>query len=543
MSVLTIDAGTSVIKSVVFDDQGQEIAVARVATEVLRPRPGWAEQDMDAVWDGVVRTVRSALSGLGPDAGPVRLVSLTAQGDGCWLVDDRGRPTGPAVLWSDGRAGGLLRRWESAGVLAEAYRRNGSLTCGGMPNAVISWLAEHDPERLDRSATALTAAGWLFLKLTGVTAIDESDASAPFLDHATGDYDPQVLELFGLTWARRLLPRVLGEHERVAEITARTAGELGLPAGLPMVMAPYDIAATARGAGVVDPGQACGILGTTLCTEIVTTRVDTAGEPCGINIAYGGRDRVLRAFPTLSGTEVLDWAARTLGVAGPAALGELAFGGGPGRGRGTGPDAGSSAGSSAGSTAGPAVGPGAGGLAFLPYLSPAGERAPFLDPRARGTFWGLSLEHTPAHLARAVFEGLSLVVRDCLYASRTEVRELRLCGGGSASDDWCRLIADVTGVPTARSTDTELGAKGAFLTGLVLTGAESSMGEAAAKYVRMRAGWEPRPERSAFYDELYAGFLTWRDAARSLGWASAATPAHVPAQASAPAPVAKAAHA
>ncbi|MGA4800132.1 FGGY-family carbohydrate kinase [Streptomyces lavendulocolor] len=495
MSVLTIDVGTSVIKSVVFDDQGQETALSRIGTEVLRPRPGWAEQDMDAVWNAVVVTVRGALSALGPGHDPVRLVSFTAQGDGCWLVDAEDRPTGPAVLWSDGRAGGLLTRWAADGVLEEAYRRNGSLTCGGMPNAVISWLAAHDPDRLARSRTALTAAGWLFLKLTGVTGIDESDASAPFLDHTTGAYDPAVIDLFGFGPHTRLLPRVLGEHERVAGITHRAAGELGLPAGLPVVMAPYDIAATARGAGAVEPGQACAILGTTLCTEIVTRRVDTSGEPCGITIAYGARDRVLRAFPTLSGTEVLDWASRLLAVDGPAALGRLAFG----------------------------TEPRPGGPAFLPYLSPAGERAPFLDPGARGSFWGLSLDHTPAHLARAVFEGLSLVVRDCLRASGTDIHELRLCGGGAASDDWCRLIADATGVPTARAADTELGAKGAFLTGLVLTGAESSMSEAAAKYVQMRSGWEPDPGRGAFYDELYESFLTWRAAARSLGWSPATT--------------------
>lgn len=495
MSVLTIDVGTSVIKSVVFDDQGQEIALSRIGTEVLRPRPGWAEQDMDAVWNGVVFTVRSALAQLGPGHDPVWLVSFTAQGDGCWLVDAEGRPTGPAVLWSDGRAGDLLTGWAAEGVLEEAYRRNGSLTCSGMPNAVIRWLAAHDPERLERSRTALTAAGWLFLKLTGVTAIDESDASAPFLDHGTGAYDPAVIDLFGLGPHAHLLPRVLGENERIAEITHRTAGELGLPAGLPVVMAPYDIAATARGAGVVDPGQACAILGTTLCTEIVTRQVDTSGEPCGINIAYGGRERVLRAFPTLSGTEVLDWASRLLGVDGPAALGELAF----------------------------STRPAPGGPAFLPYLSPAGERAPFLDPRARGTFWGLSLDHTPADLARAVFEGLSLVVRDCLRASGTDVHELRLCGGGSASDQWCRLIADATGVPTARSADTELGAKGAFLTGLVLSGAEPSMSAAAATYVRMRSRWEPDPARGEFYDALHESFLTWRTAARSLGWSPATT--------------------
>ncbi|GAU69080.1 putative sugar kinase [Streptomyces sp. NBRC 110611] len=485
--MLTIDVGTTVIKSVVFDDHGAEIAVARHATEVLRPHPGWAEQDMDAVWDAVVRTVRTVLDGL---ADPVWLVSFTAQGDGSWLVDDRGRPTGPAILWSDGRAGDLLTAWRRDGVLEAAFRRNGSLTCAGMPNALFSWLAAHDPDRLARSATSLTAAGWLFLRLTGVRASDESDASAPFLDHTTGDYDPYILELFGLTPYRRLLPTVLGEEQRIAEITGTAAAELGLPAGLPVVMAPYDIAATARGVGVVNPGQACGILGTTLCTEIVRTEIDTTGEPAGVNIAYRGRERVLRAFPTLNGAEVLGWAARLLHLPGPPELARLAF----------------------------ESEPGARGLMFLPYLSPAGERAPFLDPAARGSFWGLSLEHTPADLARAVFDGLSLVLRDSLAAARTDISELRLCGGGANSDAWCALIADATGLPTARSGDTELGAKGAFLTGLVRTGAESSMHRAADKYVRMQRGWEPDSERAAFYAARYEDFLRWRGLAREAGW-------------------------
>ncbi|QDQ15087.1 FGGY-family carbohydrate kinase [Streptomyces spectabilis] len=489
MSVLAIDVGTTMIKSVVFDDQGGELAVSRLATEVLRRHPGWAEQDMDTVWNAVVYTVRTALSEV---ADPVWLVTFTAQGDGAWLVDAAGRPTGPAILWSDGRAGELLTRWQREGVLEEAFRRNGSLTCSGMPNAVFSWLAAHDPERLERSSASLTAAGWLFHKLTGVTAVDESDASAPFLDHATGAYAPDVVELFGLTPYARLLPRVLGEHERIAEITGGAAAQLGLPPGLPVVMAPYDIASTARGVGVVNPGQACSILGTTLCTEIVRESVDTSGEPSGITIAYRGRERVLRAFPTLNGAEVLGWAARTLGLDGPPELADAAFG----------------------------APPGAHGVLFLPYLSPAGERAPFLDPRARGSFWGLSLEHTPADLARSVFDGLSLVLRDSLVAARTTVSELRLCGGGANSDAWCQLIADATGVPTARSGDTELGAKGAFLTGLVLTGAESSMHSAAAKYVRMHTSWEPDAERSGFYAELYEEFLRWRGLARDAGWAA-----------------------
>ncbi|MFD7027402.1 FGGY family carbohydrate kinase [Streptomyces sp. NPDC059917] len=493
MSVLAIDVGTTMIKSVVFDDQGNELAVSRLGTEVLRRHPGWAEQDMDTVWNTVVYTVRNALSDIDD---PIWLVTFTAQGDGAWLVDHQGRPTGPAILWSDGRAGSVLTAWESEGLLEEAFRRNGSLTCSGMPNAIFSWLGSHDPQRLARSTASLTAAGWLFLNLTGTVAMDESDASAPFLDHATGDYDDTIVELFGLSSHRRLLPRVLGEEERIAEITPRAAGQLGLPAGLPVVMAPYDIAATARGVGVVNPGQACTILGTTLCTEIVRKEIDTSGEPSGINIAYRGRERVLRAFPTFNGAEVLVWASKLLGLDGPPDLTRLAF---------------------------ESV-PGAHGLSFLPYLSPAGERAPFLDPGARGAFWGLSLEHSNADVARAVLDGLSLVLRDSLVASRTNVTELRLCGGGANSDDWCQLIADVTGVPTARSVDTELGAKGAFLTGLVLSGAESSMHSAASGYVRMTSSWEPDAERAAFYAARSEEFLSWRSLVREAGWTCATGP-------------------
>lgn len=487
MCVLAVDVGTSMIKTVVFADDGREVAVTRVATEIRRPHPGWAEQDMDAVWAAVVRTVRDALA-QAPD--PVRFVALTAQGDGCWLVDDAGRPTGPAVLWSDGRAAGVVEDWRGRGVLEAAFRRTGSLTFAGLPNAILTWLGANDPDRLDRSAAALFCGGWVFLRFTGVVAVDESDASAPFLDPATRAYADDVIDLFGLSWARRLLPDVRGDDGRVAELTSEAADELGLPAGLPVVLAPYDIASTALGAGAVERGQACGILGTTLCTEVVRDGVDTAGEPAGLTIALDSTGRVLRAFPTLAGTEVLGWAAGVLELDGPVELGELAK----------------------------RADPGAGGVLFLPYLSPAGERAPFLDPHARGTWWGLSLEHDRTHVARSVFEGLSLVIRDCLVEAAADVTELRVCGGGAASDDWCQLIADTTGVPTVRPADTEVGAKGAFLVGLVATGAEPDLTRASERYVRIGATREPDPTRTREYAARFEDFRAVRDIA-AQGWA------------------------
>ncbi|MCH0564130.1 FGGY-family carbohydrate kinase [Streptomyces sp. MUM 2J] len=486
MSVLAVDVGTSMIKTVVLDDEGNEMAVVRQATSVRRPRPGWAEQDMSAVWEAVVATVRSARRHA---ADGVRFIAFTAQGDGCWLVDDKGEPTGPAILWSDGRAAPAVEAWRASGVLEEAFRRTGSLTFPGLPNAVLAWLAEHDPDRLARSSASLYCGGWLFLRLTGVTAVDESDASAPFLDPRTRHYSPGIRTLFGLDWAARLLPPVRDDDGRVGELTGRAAEELGLPAGLPVVMAPYDVVSTAIGVGATAPGQACTILGTTLCTEVVREGLDTGGEPSGLTIAVGSPGRTLRAFPTLAGTEVIAWAVQTLGLGTPAELGELAV----------------------------QSPPGARGLVFLPYLSPAGERAPFLDPHARGTFWGMSLDHRPCDIARAVLEGLTMVIRDCLTASGAATDELRLCGGGAASDAWCRLIADVTGLRTVRSADSEVGAKGAFLSGLVSLGEEPDITTAARRYVRIRTADEPDAQRSAFHASRFETFLALRGLS-ARGW-------------------------
>jgi erythritol kinase len=482
MAAICVDVGTSVIKTVAFDDRGREIALARRETEVLRPAPGFSEQDMDSVWDAAASTIRTVVSQL-PE--PARLISLTAQGDGCWLVDADGRPTGPAILWNDARGSAIVDRWREAGVLQEAFRRNGSQGFAGLPSAVFTWLTQNDPDRLKRSHKSLCCNGWIFYNLTGRLAIDESDASVPFFDVRARRYSVELLQLYGLEWAERLLPDVLSNDRRVGDLRSTTAAELGLPGGLPVVMSPYDVASTAIGVGAVSDGQACSILGTTLCTEVVMNDVNLEGEPSGLTIPFGPPGLYLRAFPTLAGAEVIHWAVRQLGLSGPSDLSYLAA----------------------------KVAPGADGLCFLPYFSPAGERVPFLNTAARGSFFGLSFEHGREHIARAVLEGLSLVIRDCLQASREDPFRLRvcgLCGGGANSDVWCQLIADVIGTPTFRPVDQEVGAKGAFIAGLVAVGKEADFVSAARDYVQIRDVFEPHKERHARYNELFEQFLAIR---------------------------------
>ena len=479
MAVLCVDAGTTMVKAVMFDDEGRELKVARQATQVHRRAPGFSEQDMYSVWDAVVFTVRSVVHGVKE---PVRMLSFTAQGDGCWLVGADGRPTGPAILWNDGRAGAIVDRWDESGVLEEAFRIGGNFGFAGTSASILAWLRENDRQRLEESDRALFCNGWLFLKLTGEYAVDQSDAASPFLDARTRDYSPELLELYGLTWARSLLPDVRPDTDRVGALQDVAAAELRLPAGLPVVMAPFDIPSTAIGIGAVSPRQACTILGTTLSTGSVTAAPDTGGVPSGMTLPSGVPDTWLRVLAAMSGVETISWGMGLMGLDNPNWLSDLAS----------------------------TTGPGANGIVFHPYLSPAGERAPFLDADARGTISGLSFEHTRSHLARAMLEGLSFVVRDCLEATSSDATELRLTGGGANSTFWCQLLADVTGVPTSRSVDSEIGAKGAFITALVATGAEPDVASAVDRHVFTRDRFEPDPECVGVYEDLFGDFMAMR---------------------------------
>src|SRR5437588_506274 len=159
MSWLCIDAGTSVVKAVLIDGEGKELSVARQRVPVARPFADHAEQDMPAVWEAVVRAANEIT---GQSGAELEGVVTTAQGDGCWLIDAEGRPVGPAILWNDGRAHELVEKWRRACVLDSAFRHSGSLAYPGLANAILHWLQEHDPDRLERTRWMLSCNGWLY---------------------------------------------------------------------------------------------------------------------------------------------------------------------------------------------------------------------------------------------------------------------------------------------------------------------------------------------------------------------------------------------
>ena len=487
MAWLAIDAGTSVLKAVIFADDGRELSVARLEATVLHPQPNGSEQDMHEVWNAVVSTVRSATES---SSEAIRGIVSTAQGDGCWLVDEWGEPTGNAILWNDARAAELVDRWQTAGLVAASFRRSGSVTYAGLPNAILNWLARHEPQRVEKARWVLTCNGWLIARMTGQFVADPTDAANPFGDLSTGEYSEAILASYDLAADLDRLPPVIAGRDAVWPLGEAAAQAFGLRSGLPVVLAPYDIVTTAYGSGAARVGQACVILGTTICAEVIRTSVDCNGEPMGTTLPLEN-GLLLRAMPTLTGCEALQWAAETLGLEGIAALDELA------------------AKASRNEL-----------LFFQPYLSPAGERSPFLAPEATGSFHGLTLATTRAEIARSVYEGLSFVVRECLEAARGDaaLTEVRVCGGGARSNLWCQMIADVLGLPVLRPADSENGARGAHVFALFATGEITSIAEGVQRYVLTATTFTPNVEQTRFYEKAFRRFKRLRDAMRQQ-WA------------------------
>lgn len=476
MNIAGLDLGTSHVKAVLFDDQWQMVAESTEATVVQQFSDGRSEQDMDNVWAAAQRV----LTHVGADH-PIDGIAVTAQGDGCWLVDTTSEPVGPALLWNDNRAASIVDGWEAAGVLDQAFSITGCYGAPGLAHAQLRWLRDNDPHRLRKAARLLSCGSWIYQRLTGRDVLEVSDAANPFLDARTRTLSREALALYGIEDLEHLLPAVVDAGDRVAPLRQEAATRLGIRQGTPVVLAPYDVVSTATGSGAIEPGQAFAILGTTLCVGAVADEPMLQRAPNGMTLPGIGSDRWIITYATLAGTEILHWTARLLGVDSPSDLIELA------------------------ATADAPHGP-----TLLPYLSPGGERSPFRSSTIRGSLHGLTLQHTPADVARAALDGLTLAVRDCLEATGTRPDTISLSGGGSRSTAWCQMISDATRTVVTGPDTTEIGARGAAITAVAELDPGRSLVDVCRHAVRPGKTFTPEEDAAQRYDDKFLRFLELR---------------------------------
>ncbi|MFL0028300.1 FGGY family carbohydrate kinase [Streptomyces sp. NBUL23] len=482
-TIIGVDIGTSVTKAVAYDGAGGALASASRRSRLDMLPGGRVEQDLDDVVAGVGDVVREVAAAVGrtPDA-----VALTGQGDGLWLRDSGGLPVRPAISWMDGRAAELVTRWLVDGTISTAFAHTGSGMFPGCHGPLLNWLQEHEPDALDRAAVAGYCVDAVAQRLTGRVCLDASDATLPFLDPRTRRYAPQALAACGIGDRAGLLPSPAAPGTVLA-LDGRGAGLLGLPEGLPVVAGPYDLPACAIGSGVREVGDGVLILGTTLASQVLTDRVDLdpLAEPAGMWLCTPSPGRWLRAMPAMVGTAALEWVLALVGAT-TADVDALL-------------------------TDSP---PGARGVHAFPFLSEAGERAPFVDPSAQGRLDGLSLATGREDAVRAVCEAIGYAARHCLDTAGLS-GTLALCGGGTRSVLWARLIADVLGRPVRVPLEEQVGALG------VVSVARSSLSPGYEAPPGRHRVVEPRESVRALYEDGYERYRAELATARAAWGARA----------------------
>ncbi len=426
MHFLCADVGTSRMKIALTDTTGHVHDMVSQNLQVLKKEEGFCEMDMNEVWDiftSLCLKIKernvflwNRISGIG----------VTGQGDGLWAIDQNGDPIRYAILWNDTRTKHMIRT-ELDHFCTE---RSVNIPFSGSFHMLLMWLKEKENENYKRISFVFHCKDWINFRLTGTPSCDYSDASLAGFDLFDKEYCGDIFDEMALPGTENRLPQTYPSGAIVGSVSEFASASTGLTSGLPVIAGAIDVCSVAHGVGVRQPGETCVIIGTTLCTEVVVSK-DQVDFERGMVACHTKEDLYLSVMPTLSGTTSLDWAKSILysDKSYKDMERELFH-----------------------------IPVGSNGVFYHPYLY--GERAPFRNPFARGGFYGLSAVHSRKEMMRAVFEGLALSLYDCLKTLPESGDILTVCGGGSASDLLCQIIADCTGRTVVRSPHAEAGIKG-----------------------------------------------------------------------------------
>lgn len=491
--LLGLDNGTTTTKATLFDLNGNEIAVAS-SREVItsHPEPGWAEQSMEEIWNATVAAIRGLLEKSKIDPGQIAGVSSSGHGGGVWLLDRQGRPIRPAIIWLDGRAKPYLDRWGEQGLLPKIYDITGwNLFAGIGPVSIFPWMVDHEPDSLKNAYVNLTSKDWVKYCLTGEFSTDPTMASIALLDLKTLDYSDDLLDLVGIRAYRHLFPKIVPAGEVAGRVTRQAAEQTGLKEGTPVSGGAFDGACSALGAGCFKVGEACSNIATAGVHVVLSAEPVFDPERIYSLMCHSVPGVFYKTSMTMVAAGNLDWFEREFCAAERAEAKET--------------------GVSVYEVIGKEIANmpvGSGGIVYLPLLQ--GERAPFVKPEARASFFGLGDWHTRAHLLHAVYEGVALSTRHNIEAMIKQGRldTVYVSGGGSKSAIWCQIISDCLGSNLKVPAGADSGSRGAAINAGVATGVFKDHGEGVRSMVRINRQYSPTADQVAQYDTLYDLYTT-----------------------------------
>lgn len=486
MSLLGIDVGTSGCKAAVFSEDGQLLRLAYEEYDYQHSRPGWAELDAFQVWGQVKRTIGQAVADTRGD--PVKALCVSSLGESVVPVTADRSILGPTLLNFDVRGEEYLDELRGLIHDEQLYQINGNTLSNQYTLTKLKWLKQHQPDLYRQTQLFLLWSGFVSFMLGADAKADYSLANRTLLfDLERRDWSDEILDLAHLD--REKLPPTVSSGVVIGSVASGIAAELGLPAGIPIVSGGHDQCSNGIGCGVLVPGQAMYGMGTYLCLmPVFAQRPDTEAMLArGLNTEHHVISGRYVSFLYNQGGSLVKWFRNTFAAAERkhaqasgqdlyvALMSEI-------------PDEVSR-------------------VMVLPHFAVTGP--PDFIADSCGVMAGLKLETSRGEILKGLIEAMTFYIRstfETLPGVGIEVADFRAVGGGSKSDVWIQISADILGRPFVRPKVNEAGVLGAAILAGAGCGVFPSLEAGVETMVKLDRTFDPEPKKQDLYNERFAKY-------------------------------------
>ncbi|CQR51332.1 Gluconokinase [Paenibacillus riograndensis SBR5] len=487
--MIGVDIGTTSTKAVLFEENGRITAQANQGYPLHTPSPSVAEQDPEQILSAVFHTISTVMkdSAVRPDS--VLFLSFSSAMHSVIAVDRTGNPLTPCITWADNRSAGCAARLRDELGGHALYLRTGTPIHPMSPLTKLMWLGEEQPDLFRQTFKFISIKEYIFAKLFGEYVIDYSIASSTGMFNLQQlGWDEEALHIAGITAER--LSKPVPTTRIMQGLLPGMAERLGLLPSTPFIVGATDGVLSNLGVGAIKPGVVAATIGTSGAIRTVVDRPLT--DPKGRIFCYALTEKHwVIGGPVNNGGLLFRWVrdefaasevetAKRLGIDPYEVLTRIAE----------------------------QVPPGSNGLLFHPYLT--GERAPLWNPDARGSFFGLTMNHHKEHMIRSVLEGVIFNMYTVLLAMEEQIgrpAKIHATGGFARSSLWRQMMADIFDQEVVIPESFESSCLGAVVLGLYATGRTDSF-DIVFSMIGSTHQHQPVKEHARVYKQLLPIYIS-----------------------------------
>ena len=484
MLYIGVDLGTSAVKLLLMDQDGEIKKIVSKEYPLFFPNPGWSEQNPEDWFSQSMEGIKELTAEC--DKSQIAGISFGGQMHGLVVLDAEDKVLRPAILWNDGRTDKETEYLNTVIGKEKLSEYTANIAFAGFTAPKILWMKEHEPELFQQIRKIMLPKDYLAYRLSGTFCTDVSDASGMLLmDVKRKCWSKEMLEICGIT--EEQLPKLFESYDVVGTLKKEIAEELGMPETVKVIAGAGDNAAAAVGTGTVGDGMCNISLGTSGTIFISSKEFGVDKNNALHSFAHAdGKYHLMGCM--LSAASCNKWWSEEILKTTDFAKEQENI-----------------------------VKLGENNVFYLPYLM--GERSPHNDPKVRAAFIGMSMDTTREEMTQAVLEGVAFGLRDSLEVARSlgmKIERTKICGGGAKSPLWKKIIANVMNLKVDVIESEEGPALGGAILAAVGCGEYSDVETAAKQFVRVIDTVEPEEALVTKYEEKYQQFKKIYPAVKDL---------------------------